>query len=168
MKHIKFTYVDSKTGISVASHPAINGPAFPVVDGLVFEWARESAYPTPIPEFFGTCSDTAFTMMDGVIDVLSQYDYDNMRADEMRMRQPILTPNEAANAAINAKIDALERASMLNKGSREMEIYLLEKEAREYSATYGLTEEQILSGNVYYPKLKALDADARALERQLT
>jgi len=86
MKHIKFTYVDSITGISIASHPSENGLKFPAVDGLVFVWARESAYPTAVPEFFGTCPDDAFTMIDGVLDVLSQYDFENMQADEMRAR----------------------------------------------------------------------------------
>lgn len=109
MKHIKFTYVDSKTGISVASHPAENGPVFPAVDGLVFEWARESAYPTPIPEFFGTCSDTAFVMVDGVLDVLSQYDYDNMRADEMRTRPQPPDLQAVIVAAAQARLDDFAR-----------------------------------------------------------
>lgn len=86
MKYIKFTYVDAITGVSIASHPAENGPVFPAVDGLAFVWARESAYPTPVPEFFGTCPDGAFTMIDGVLDVVSQYDFENMQTDEMRAR----------------------------------------------------------------------------------
>lgn len=76
-----------------------------------------------------------------------------------------LPPNP--NVAINAQIASLEASSMLNRGSREMEIYLIEKEAREYSTTYGLTMEVVLSGNSYYPKLKALDASAAALRAQL-
>lgn len=52
MKHIKFTYVDAITGISVAKQPAANGPVPPVA-GLEFAWARR-AYPTDVPEFFGT------------------------------------------------------------------------------------------------------------------
>lgn len=88
MKYIKFTYVDSITGISIASHPTENGSVFPDVDSLEFLWGRESAYPTSVPEFFGTCSDAAFTMIDGVIDVLNQQDFENMRADEMRARIP--------------------------------------------------------------------------------
>ena len=105
MKHIKFTYVDTLTGVSIASHPAENGPAFPAVEGLVFVWARESAYPTPVPEFFGTCPDDAFTMIDGVLDVLSQYDFENMRDDEMRARDKTpqsVTMRQARLALLNA------------------------------------------------------------------
>ena len=54
MKHLKFTYVDAITGVSVAAEPALNGTKFPAVPGLAFVWARESAYPTPVPEFFGS------------------------------------------------------------------------------------------------------------------
>ena len=44
MKYLKFTYVDAVTGISIASHPAANGPVFPPVAGLEFAWARESRF----------------------------------------------------------------------------------------------------------------------------
>lgn len=88
MKHIKFTYVDSVTGISVASHPAENGPVFPPVAGLEYAWARESRYPTDVPEFFGTCPDASDTQIDGVLGVYSKQDWEIMRADEMAARNP--------------------------------------------------------------------------------
>lgn len=89
MQYIKFTYVDAQTGISIASEPAANGPVFPPVDGLEFVWARESAYPTDVPEFFGTCPDDANTQIDGVLGVYSQADWETMREDEMRARNPV-------------------------------------------------------------------------------
>ena len=89
MKYIKFTYVDSVTGISIASEPAANGPVFPPVAGLEFVWARESAYPTDVPEFFGTCPDDANTQIDGVLGVYQQADWETMRDDEMRARNPV-------------------------------------------------------------------------------
>ena len=88
MKHIKFTYVDAITGISIASEPAANGPVFPNVEGLEFVWARESRYPTDMPEFFGTCPDESDTQVDGVLGVYSQADWETMREDEMRARGP--------------------------------------------------------------------------------
>ena len=88
MKHIKFTYVDAVTGISIASEPAQNGPVFPPVAGLEFAWARESRYPTDVPEFFGTCPDDADTQVDGVLGVYLQADWGTMREDEMRARNP--------------------------------------------------------------------------------
>ena len=89
MKHIKFTYVDAVTGISIASEPAANGPVFPPVAGLEFAWARTSRYPTDVPEFFGTCSDDAATQVDGVLGVFGQADWEQMWADEMRARNPV-------------------------------------------------------------------------------
>ena len=88
MKHIKFTYVDAITGISITSEPATNGPVFPPVAGLEFVWARESQYPTNVPEFFGTCPEDADTQVDGVLGVYVQQDWEQMREDEMRARGP--------------------------------------------------------------------------------
>lgn len=88
MKHIKFTYVDAITGISVAKQPAANGPVFPPVAGLEFAWARESHYPTDVPEFFGTCPDDINVQIDGVLGVYVQADWETMRDDEMRARNP--------------------------------------------------------------------------------
>ena len=88
MQYIKFTYVDAITGISIASEPAQNGPVFPLVAGLEFVWARESRYPTDVPEFFGTCPDDADTQVDGVLGVYLQADWETMRADEMHARGP--------------------------------------------------------------------------------
>ena len=89
MKYIKFTYVDAVTGISIAKQPATNGPVFPAVKGLEYVWARESRYPTNVPEFFGTCPDDADTKVDGVIGVYLQVDWETMRADEMWARNPV-------------------------------------------------------------------------------
>ena len=89
MQYIKFTYVDAVTGISIASEPAANGPVFPPVAGLEFAWARTSRYPTEVPEFFGTCPDDAATQVDGVLGVYSQADWETMRDDEMRARNPV-------------------------------------------------------------------------------
>jgi hypothetical protein len=88
MKYIKFTYVDAVTGISVASQPAANGPVYPAVKGLTFVWARESAYPTDAPEFFGTCPDDSDTQIDGVLGIFDQGDWENMQSDEMNRRTP--------------------------------------------------------------------------------
>ena len=89
MQYIKFTYVDTATGISVAKQPTANGPVFPPVAGLEFAWARESRYPTDVPEFFGTCPDNADTQIDGVLGVYVQADWETMREDEMRARNPV-------------------------------------------------------------------------------
>ena len=89
MQYIKFTYVDAVTGTPVTTAPAVNGPAFPAVASLEFGWARESAYPTDVPEFFGTCPDDSDTDVPGVLGVFGQADWEQMRADEMRARNPV-------------------------------------------------------------------------------
>ena len=105
MQYIKFTYVDAVTGISIASEPAANGPVFPPVAGLEFAWARTSRYPTDVPEFFGTCPDDAATQVDGVLGVYSQADWETMREDEMRARNPVpqqVTMRQARLALLSA------------------------------------------------------------------
>ena len=105
MQYIKFTYVDAVTGISVAKQPATNGPVFPPVAGLEFAWARESQYPTDVPEFFGTCPDDSNVQIDGVLGVYAQADWETMRDDEMRARNPVpqqVTMRQARLALLNA------------------------------------------------------------------
>lgn len=89
MQYLKFTYVDAVTGISIASEPAQNGPVFPPVAGLEFTWARESRYPTNVPEFFGTCPDESDTQVEGVLGVYVRQDWETMWDDEMRARNPV-------------------------------------------------------------------------------
>ena len=105
MQYIKFTYVDAVTGISIASEPAANGPVFPPVAGLEFAWARESRYPTDVPEFFGTCPNDADTQVDGVLGVYLQADWEQMREDEFRARNPVpqqVTMRQARLALLSA------------------------------------------------------------------
>ena len=105
MKHLKFTYVDALTGISIATEPALNGTKFPDVPGLAFHWARESAYPTPTPEFFGTCPDDSATQVDGVLGIFVESDWEQMRLDEMRARSPVpkqVTMRQARLALLGA------------------------------------------------------------------
>ena len=105
MKYLKFTYVDAVTGISIASEPAANGPVFPPVSGLEFVWARESHYPTNVPEFFGTCPDDSNVQVDGVLGVYLQADWEQMREDELRARNPVpqqVTMRQARLALLSA------------------------------------------------------------------
>lgn len=86
MKYLKFTYVDAVTGIPVTAAPAANGPTFPAVPGIEFAWARESQYPTSIPEFFGTCPDETNATAHGVLAEMAQQEWETARTDEMAIR----------------------------------------------------------------------------------
>ena len=109
MKHLKFTYVDALTGISIATEPAMNGTKFPDVPGLAFHWARESAYPTPTPEFFGTCPDDAATQVDGVLGVFVESDWEQMRTDEMNARPKPPDLQKTIITATQARLDSFAR-----------------------------------------------------------
>jgi hypothetical protein len=85
MKYLKFTHVDALTGISVAAEPPLHGTQFPAVAGLDFVWARESAYPTLVPELFGTCPDASDTQIDGVLELYTEADFAQMQADELAL-----------------------------------------------------------------------------------
>ena len=105
MKYLKFTYVDSATGVPVTDAPAVNGPVFPNVEGLACCWARESRYPTDVPEFFGTCPEDSDTEVAGVLGVYVQQDWETMREDEMRARDPVpqqVTMRQARLALLSA------------------------------------------------------------------
>jgi len=112
MKYLKFTHVDAITGISVASEPARNGPSHPAVVGLQFVWARESAYPTNLPELFGTCPDASDTQIDGVLALYAQSDWEQMQADEMNARLPLPYARSriAAYPSINDYIDGIVKS----------------------------------------------------------
>ena len=69
--HIKFTYVDSVTQVSVEKEPSRHGPNFPKIKGLKYLFALERKYPTMVPEFIGECDDDA-ELIDGFLKVLDQ------------------------------------------------------------------------------------------------
>ena len=71
------------------------------------------------------------------------------------------------NIAIQAQIDALEAATYLNRGSRELQLRLMEREAVDLAEANNVTAAQVLAVQPYYVKLKALDDQIRALRGQL-
>src|SRR5574344_1149858 len=132
MQYIKFTYVDAVTGISITTKPAANGPVFPDIDGLEFLWARESQYPTNVPEFFGTCPDDADTSVEGVLGVYNQTDWETMRADEMLARSPKPVSCTPAQGLI-----ALYALKQLTEQDILDAIGLIEDPVKRYTATIG-------------------------------
>lgn len=115
MRHIKFTYVDAVTGAPVSEAPALNGPVFPAVAGLEFVWARESQYPTAVPEFFGTCPEDSDIAVPGVLGEYVEADWLTMRDDEMRARVEVpqtVTMRQARNALLDAGLLEAVQASV--------------------------------------------------------
>lgn len=157
MKHLKFTYVDAITGISVAAEPALHALQFPPVAGLEFVWARESAYPTPVPELFGTCPDASDTQIDGVLGLYSEADFAQMQADELTLRDPtpkMISMRQARLALLAAgllpSVDAAIAAMTGTAGDAARIEWEYAQEVRRDSpllagmmAALGMTDEQV-------------------------
>jgi len=116
LQYLKFTYVDAVTGVSVATEPAMNGTKFPDVAGIEFVWARESAYPTPMPELFGTCPLDSVTQIEGVLGVFDQAVWKQMRVDEahvVKMSQDSLTLTGRRSVPASSKGSVGDQPGML-------------------------------------------------------
>lgn len=115
--------MDAETGISVAVEPAMNGTKFPNVAGLEFVWARESDYPTPTPEFFGTCPADSVTEVTGVLGVFSQQDWEQMRVNEqiaMRRARDVAPIIGKRSEPVSSKGVAGDQQGMLVLGNTTM------------------------------------------------
>ena len=157
MRHIKFTYVDAVTGAPVSEAPALNGPVFPAVAGLEFVWARESRYPTAVPEFFGTCPPDSDIAVPGVLGEYIEADWLTMRDDEMRARSKVpqtVTMRQARIALLDAGLLEAVQASVATMPGTEGERaridweYALEVRRDWPLISYmagdlGLTDEQV-------------------------
>lgn len=97
MQYLKYTYVDAETGLPISRSPVGGGPAMPSIEGLHFEFALESKYPTDVPEFFGTCPDESDPTISGVLDVLTQEQYEAARQAEMDARKHLLIASMTAS-----------------------------------------------------------------------
>lgn len=86
MQYLKFTFVDAVTNISVSKQASMSGMVIPTVVGLEFVWARESAYPTEIPELYGTCPDSSLTAVTGVLAVIPESEWLELYSNELKTR----------------------------------------------------------------------------------
>lgn len=156
MKYIQFTYIDAITKVSLEHSQVFSQLVFPDVKGLEFVWARESAYPTDVPHFFGTCDPDADTDVEGVMRVLSEEDFNLFRTDELRQRVPAtITMRQARLAllragllgAVNAAFDAIEDADDKAEAQIEWEYAAtVERNATwvsNLSVALGLTVQQL-------------------------
>jgi hypothetical protein len=109
MKYIRYTQVDSVTGVSIAKAPAANGPSHPAIPGLQFLWARESDYPTNSPEFFGTCPDDSDTDVEGVIGLYGATDFDSMHVAELSLRPKPSSIQDRIVHATQQRLDAFAK-----------------------------------------------------------
>lgn len=76
---------------------------------------------------------------------------------------PTVIDAPVAPRNVQAEIDALERASLTNRGTRELQLQSMRKDGSDN----GWTDEQLAAKMPYFRKLKALDDQIRALRALL-
>lgn len=84
--YICLTYIDANTGIPCTEAPMATGPTFPDIKGLDVKWWNETEWPTDTPLFYGTCDEDADTTVPGVLEVLSEARYLNLREAETSLK----------------------------------------------------------------------------------
>ena len=95
--YICVTQIDAKTGIPCTTSAMSTGPAFPKVVGLTLQWADESNWPVAMdsngvyltaPKYYGVCDDDADTNLTGVLNTLTETEFNQLKRDEFYARQP--------------------------------------------------------------------------------
>ena len=95
--YICITEVDAVTKIPCTVEPQRTGPSMPAVKGWTHLWHDSSAWPVATssngtylsaPKYYGTCDDDADTSIAGVLQVLTEEEYNAARAAEHEARRP--------------------------------------------------------------------------------
>lgn len=94
--YIRITNIDAGTGVLCTDAPMRTGPTLPNVKGFVYQWETESIYPIDcapdgtyleMPLYYGTCDDDADTSLVGVVDVLTEEQYNAYKLAELEARK---------------------------------------------------------------------------------
>ena len=97
MKYICVTEVDAVTKIPCTTEPQRTGPSMPIVNGLQVLWTNKSTWPVELdqngtyltaPKYYGTCDDDADTTIAGILQVLTEEEYNAAREAEHLARKP--------------------------------------------------------------------------------
>jgi len=97
MKYICITEVDAITKIVCTAEPQRTGPSMPDVKGWVYLWSDSSTWPIELaldgtylrdPKYYGTCDDDADTTIAGVLQVLTEEEYNAANVAEHEDRKP--------------------------------------------------------------------------------
>ena len=97
MKHICVTEVDAITKIPCIVEPQRTGPSMPAVKGWTHLWHDSSTWPVSTasdgtylraPRYYGTCDDDADTTIAGVLQVLTEAEFNAAKVAEHEARKP--------------------------------------------------------------------------------
>ena len=95
--HIVVTEVDYNTRIPCTVEPQRTGPSMPAVKGLKIIWQDKSTWPVSTdatgtylraPRYYGTCDDDADTTIAGVLQVLTEAEFNAAKVTEHEARKP--------------------------------------------------------------------------------
>ena len=94
---IVVTEVDYNTRVPCTVEPQRTGPSMPAVKGLKIVWQDKSTWPVELasdgtylraPKYYGTCDDDADTTIAGVLQVLTETEYNALRVAEHEATKP--------------------------------------------------------------------------------
>jgi hypothetical protein len=95
--YIVVTEVDHNTRIPCTVEPQRTGPSMPAVKGLKIIWQDKSTWPVSTdatgtylraPKYYGTCDDDADTTIPGVLEVLTETEWNERRIAEHEATKP--------------------------------------------------------------------------------
>ena len=129
--YISYTFVDEETGRPINLEPALNGPVFPEISDLAYDFRNESAWPTSVPVHYGQCADDVDPNTPGILEVFTEEDY--IAAKEFEM---------------TARIERAERVA------REERNKLLERSDWTQMPDSALSDEDRLAWQVYRQDLR--------------
>jgi len=97
MKYICITEVDAVTKIPCTVEPQRTGPSMPAIKGLRIIWQDKSTWPVSTdstgkylraPKYYGTCDADADLNIAGVLEVLTETEWNERRVAEHNATKP--------------------------------------------------------------------------------
>lgn len=95
--YICITEVDAVTKVVCTAEPQRTGPSMPAVKGWTHLWHDSSTWPVATapdgtylraPKYYGTCDDDADTTIAGVLQVLTEAEFNAAKVAEHEARKP--------------------------------------------------------------------------------
>jgi hypothetical protein len=95
--YICITEVDAVTKIVCTAEPQRTGPSMPAIKGWTHLWHDSSTWPVEVapdgtylraPRYYGTCDDDADTTIAGVLQVLTEAEFNVAKTAEHEARRP--------------------------------------------------------------------------------
>jgi hypothetical protein len=95
--YICITEVDAVTKIVCTAEPQRTGPSMPAIKGWTHIWHDSSTWPVSTssdgtylraPKYYGTCDDDADTTIAGVLQVLTEAEFNAAKVAEHEARKP--------------------------------------------------------------------------------